>query len=160
MNHHSEGNDIEAPEEREDWEGLGAIQEGDWAFGFDDEVDEPESVECPDFHPSRHELEVLAKYWRDSQLRELTFCWLWDVYGYSYFCVAANAGSRICRIAEILGEDRVHELAREVEQEYRKKLGDDAWGAFRRGDTEWRDRELDRIHAEIDRERQTNKSPS
>ena len=52
------------------------------------------------------------------------------------------------RLAAILGDEAMDRLQRQVEKEFRRRLGAEAWEAFRSNDTAWRDRECDRIQAE------------
>jgi hypothetical protein len=154
------GNDINAPDETDDRAYLGALQGRGFTVGFIDEVNGPASDECPGFHPSRHELEVLAKYWFDRRLSVVTRCWLHDQYGSDYIRIPHYADRRLDRIENILGEEQFSALVQEVKEKHRRALGDEAWEAFKRGDTEWRDQELARIYAGIEREQDENNALS
>jgi len=35
----------------------------------------PGTVECSDYHPTRHELTILARYWLDQRFDVATWCW-------------------------------------------------------------------------------------
>ena len=60
----------------DDRTGLGYIQENGIVIGLVDPVNGPGSAECSDYHPTRHELAVLARYWMDQQLDSVTSVWL------------------------------------------------------------------------------------
>ena len=122
------------------WVGSGMV------VGFVDEVNGPGSVEFSDYHPSRYELGILAKHWLDVRLSTLTFCWFYAYSGSTEIRILPYSERRLVRIAAILGDETYKRLVGEVKDKYRQRCGDEAWEAFQRNDTVWRDRDLDRFY--------------
>ena len=145
MNDNLEANEVNATEEL----GGHMVIDEDSDNPFSPNRPSPEAIKYPDYVPCLHELKVLARYWRDKQADLATFRWLWDQISSKDLQMEDYAGACIGRIATIAGDDQIDPIVRDVDETYRRKLGDDAWAAFLRNDTEWRNRDLERIRAEM-----------
>jgi hypothetical protein len=105
-----------------------------------DEVHGPGSVQHSDYHPTIHELKVIAKYWLEQELSVCAEFWFSRQVGSHEWRLELYASRRVARIADIIGEEEIKKLVREVEEEERQRIGDEAWDAFCRDDQEWLDR--------------------
>src|SRR5262245_25788504 len=107
----------------DDRKGLGYIKAGPHVIGFVDAVNGPGGVEHREYHPSVHELTVLAQYWLRERLSSLTSGWLMNTVGSHDLCIRPYSARRLARIARILGKKRFQQLVREAEVETRERLG-------------------------------------
>ncbi len=108
--------------------------------GHVDEVNGHGAEEITDFHPTRHELIVLVKYWAKLMLEDEYFFFLYEGTGSAEIRQHAFAARRINRIQVLLGVEDVTKAIEEVHEEYKKKNGIDPeeWRIFTSGDeAEW-----------------------
>jgi len=119
-----------------DSEGLGYCGNYKFTVGCVSEVNGPDSVEIPDFAPTRHELIQLVKYWATATL-ELQFDYfLYTSTGSTEWRLDAFASRRINRIATLLGEVEVQKAIQEAEEKFSKTTDPRAWEIFKNGTPE------------------------
>jgi len=119
-----------------DSEGLGFWGNQRFTVGYVDEVNGPNSVEMPDFVPTRYELIQLAKYWATIVLDLRFDYFLYGQTGSSEYRRSVFANRRVARIAEILGEEEIHRVIGQAYEEYGKKQDARAWAIFMNGTPE------------------------
>jgi hypothetical protein len=126
-------------------EGADAANElGMPSIPTDDEFDPP-SAEFADYWPSRNELLQLARYWTKESLSFVVNYYLFGFTGGYESRLAAISGVRLRRIARLVGDEAVQAIATQVEDEYRRSLGDRIWEIFTKGSRA----EVDAVRAEI-----------
>ena len=135
---------------------LGAGGGGPFVFGFVDEVNGPKAAECPDFTPTIHEALELVKYWATRAYEIETFYFLYGQSGGSESRTLAFAWRRIDRIGKAIGKTAVKEVMAEVENEFRRRLGDRKWEVFQNGTP----KDLEKIWEEVRAEGDRNPSAS
>lgn len=141
-----------ATENREvcaDSEGLGFWGSRGFPIGYVDEVNGPNSVEMPEFVPTRYELIQLAKYWATIAL-DLRFDYFpYTQTGSSEWRRDAFASRRVGRIGEILGQDQINKVIDQAYEEYGKKQDPRAWSIFLNGTPEEQQAFQDEIQQKI-----------
>jgi hypothetical protein len=115
--------------------------------------------ECRGYPASRLELMSLARHWMSAWFDIHLWCWsyaqsVWDQLG-----ILSDASERLGQLETIIGKDAMAKVKQEVEEQCRMEWGEETWDAFNRDDTEWRDRELERIFAELDRKDKARNTP-
>jgi hypothetical protein len=106
-----------------DTEGLGCWGGNGVYIGYVSEVNGPDSVEMPEFVPTRYELLQLAKYWATLALDLQFDFFLYAQTGSSEYRLDAFARRRVGRIAEILGREQVDKLIDQVYAPSRSSSG-------------------------------------
>lgn len=133
---------------------LAPLNNGNVVIGYVPEIHGEDAAGCPGYVPTRHELRQLARYWAGVGLDfRLDCCFLQMVCG-TGSRRAAYAGTRLSRMAEVIGEDAVRQEEDAAAEEVRRRLGPDLLHVFTRGsleeemrvyeDSETRRRELHR----------------
>ena len=112
---------------------MGPLVAGPFFIGQVEEVDGSGAEEMPGFKPTRHELEVLAKYWL-RRLLDIDFDW----YYFQQFCsserrVKCFARRRLGRLEDLLGGAAFDDVEKEVCAEFEKKIGSVRWDMFLKG---------------------------
>jgi hypothetical protein len=159
-----DGNDVEkhlvreSPEEEAisekrqpcpDSDGLGFWGNEVFTVGYVEEVNGPDSVEMPEFVPTRYELIQLAKYWATLALDLQFDFFLYGQTGSSEYRLDAFARRRVGWIAEILGREQVDKVIDQAYEEYGKKQDAKAWGIFMTGTPEEQEAFQDEIQRRI-----------
>ena len=117
-------------------------------FGFVDAVHGPGSEVLPTYGPTRHELLELTRYWM-AQVLEIEMFWFLTATSGSHDCtMLPYAKKRLDRIAKVLGEKAVKEVVTQVQNEYRREMGDKNWEILLHGTEEERDKILQQAYAE------------
>jgi hypothetical protein len=93
-------------------------------FAF--ERDEPAS----DYPLNVKELKAVARHWWEKYIDTGVCCWLFNTTGGIDLQRFEYAGLRIKRIEKILGEEASEKVYQEVQEIFRKRLGDEAWQAY------------------------------
>ena len=132
-----------------DSEGLGFWGTQSFTVGYVDEVNGPNSVEMPDFAPTRYELIQLAKYWATIVIDLRFDYFLYTQTGSSEWRLDAFANRRVGRIGEILGQDEFNKVIDQAYEEYGKKQDPRAWSVFLNGTPEEKEAFQDEIQQKI-----------
>jgi hypothetical protein len=132
-----------------DSEGLGFWGTQSFTVGYVDEVNGPNSVEMPDFAPTRYELIQLAKYWATIVIDLRFDYFLYTQTGSSEWRLDAFANRRVGRIGEILGQDEFNKVIDQAYEEYGKKQDPRAWSVFLNGTPEEQQAFQDEIQQKI-----------
>jgi hypothetical protein len=128
---------------------LGWIQAGACRIGFVDEVNGPGAEEVDFYKPTRHELKMLARYWAKTQLDIQVSWFFYRQAGSTDIRLEPYAANRLRRLSEAIGREVVDALVKELQQDQRKKMGDEFWRVFIGEATE---EEKARVNDKIDRE--------
>lgn len=72
------------------------------------------SAPCPDYVPTKHELDLLARHWAGVKVEIEDFWQIHEQVGSSDMRQNAYANLRLRRIAKHLGDARIHELIEEA----------------------------------------------
>jgi hypothetical protein len=128
--------------QRNDKEGLDYTKGDGFTTGYAPLVHGPESVECEEYRPTRHELAVLARYWLDEYYDIDLFHWESMCVGTASLKTMTYASRRLERIAMVLGDGAFKKLVEEVQQEFREEVGHQRFDEYVRQDTGARDRRL------------------
>jgi hypothetical protein len=146
-----------------DSEGLGFWGNQGFTVGYVDEVNGPNSVEMPDFMPTRYELIQLAKYWATIVIDLRFDYFLYGQTGSSEYRRSVFAKRRIARIAEILGQEEVNKMIDHAYEEYGKNQNARAWSIFLNGTPEeqeaFQDEIQQRISQQIERDDRSPLTP-
>jgi|SRR5271170_1123076 len=132
-----------------DSEGLGFWGNQSFRVGYVDEVNGPNSVEMPDFAPTRCELIQLAKYWTTIVIDLRFDYFLYCQTGSSEYRRSVFANRRVERIAEILGEEEIDRVIDQAYEEYGKKQDPRAWSIFLNGTPQEQEAFQDEIQRRI-----------
>ena len=124
---------------------------------------EPESMDDLSWHePGSHgqsdqitgltkgELALLAAHWTMRGLEDEFFIFAYQCCGKSDFSSIDNDYDRLARIDRLLGDERMAKIRKEVESQFAKRVGDDAWYAFKYGSKEDRRRFQDMMQTMMD----------
>ena len=114
----------------DDREGLGFRSCGRMVIGYVDEVNGETSLPCPDFVPTRHELRELTKYWADRVLYLSMIFFYDEKIGSDESRLIQYGLRRVNHVIELLGRDAVQDVLSEVEEEYKRRMGEKDWGVF------------------------------
>ena len=121
--HESEIND--------DRDGLGPRCFGPLAIGSVDQVNGKNSLPCPDYVATRHELLELVRYWLNQVLSiETTFYYERQI-GSDDWRIAEYGKRRLDRITKLLGWTAVEPVVSAIEDRYRQEMGDRDWATFK-----------------------------
>ena len=128
---HVEGKPSDRMNEYPDSEGLGYLRFRDSeVIGLVDHVNGLQAKACPEYTPTRHELQQLAKYWIE-RILDLDFYWYHtQCTGSSEWREREFAERRLNRLSRVLGRDVVQELEADVCDELRKRFGAESWDSF------------------------------
>lgn len=128
---HVEAKPSDSTEKYPDSHGLGYLRFRDSeVIGLVGHVNGRQAQACPEYAPTRHELQQLAKYWIERSL-DLDFYWHHtQCTGSSEWREREFAERRLSRISKVLGRGVVQELEAEVCNELRDRFGAEAWDAF------------------------------
>jgi hypothetical protein len=96
----------------------------------------PPAGEVPAYPLTRTELLVLARHWATEELDVRLFWFFYAQTSGSDSCRRAYADGRLGLIAEALGAEAVREVVADVEEEARRRMGDDDWRSFAEGTIE------------------------
>jgi len=132
-----------------DSEGLGFWGNQSFTVGYVSEVNGPDSVEMPEFTPTRYELIQLVKYWATIVIRLNFFYFLTGQAGSSDLRRRAFAKRRVARVEGILGKHEVNKVIDHVLIEYGKKQDARAWAIFLNGTPEEKEAFQDEIQQKI-----------
>lgn len=132
-----------------DSDGLGFWGNEAFTVGYVEEVNGPDSVEMPEFVPTRYELLQLGKYWVTLALDLQFDFFLYAQTGSSEWRREVFAKRRVGRIAKILGREQVDKLIDQVYEEYGKKQDARAWAIFMTGTPEEQEAFQDEIQRRI-----------
>lgn len=132
-----------------DSEGLGFWGNQAFTVGYVDEVNGPNSVEMPEFVPTRYELIQLAKYWATIVIDLRFDYFLYTTTGSSEWRLDAFARRRVGRIGEILGQDEINKVIDQAYEEYGKEQDPRAWSIFLNGTPEEKEAFQDEIQQKI-----------
>jgi len=132
-----------------DSEGLGFRANQGFTVGYVDEVNGPNSVEMPEFVPTRYELIQLAKYWATIVIDLRFDYFLYTQTGSSEYRRSVFAKRRIARIAEILGQEEVNKMIDQAYEEYGKNQNARAWSIFLNGTPEEQEAFQDEVQEKI-----------
>ena len=119
-----------------DSEGLGFWGTDKFTVGYVDEVNGPDSVEMPEFVPTRYELIQLAKYWANIAIDLNFYCFVMGGEGTSDLRLQAFAKRRVGRIGKILGTEEINKIVDQAHEEYGRKQDPRAWAIFTNGTPE------------------------
>ncbi len=87
-------------------------------FGFCDEIHGEQGAPCPDYIPTKHELELLARHWAGVKVDIEDFCAAYEQVGSSDMRQHAYAILRLGRIRKYLGDARIEEIIEEAWKKY------------------------------------------
>jgi hypothetical protein len=105
------------------------------------------STPCPDYVPTRYEVLELARHWYFELLDLETYFCYYATVGSDDWRIMAYAKRRLDRMAAALGMDAVEAVYKEVEAEFRKRMGDRDWDVCKQGSPEERTRLQDETWA-------------
>jgi hypothetical protein len=129
--------------------GLGGMSGGGIIIGVVDEVNGPGSQVCDGFPITRAELLLLARDYAKRALECERFRYYSGQVGSTDIRLIPYAWRRVSRIAEIVGDEPVDAVVKEVEEEMRKDCPD-LWDAFVRGDKEYQKKCHEELHGQCD----------
>ena len=90
----------------------------------------------PGGYTTRYEMLALARHWR-SRILDIELEWFYfQQTGSSEIRVGPYANRRLRRIADVIGEAAVEEVVTEVEEEQRRRMGEEHWRIFTEGTQE------------------------
>lgn len=90
------------------------IPESPVPFGRSYEIHGEQGAPCPDYVPTKHELDLLARHWAGVKVEIEDFWQIHEQVGSSDMRQNAYANLRLRRIAKHLGDARIHELIEEA----------------------------------------------
>lgn len=90
------------------------IPESPFPFGRSDEIHGELGAPCPDYVPTKHELDLLARHWAGVKVEIEDFWQIHEQVGSSDMRQNAYANLRLRRIAKHLGDARIDELIEEA----------------------------------------------
>lgn len=91
-----------------------------------------------DYPLTKDELRALAMFWSEQYLDTSVWCCFSAQVGSTELGIWHYANDRLTRIEAILGEAEIKKVDAEVEEIMRKRLGEEGWATFRKGETcEW-----------------------
>jgi hypothetical protein len=107
-------------------------------IGAVDAINGAEAKPCPEFVPTRHELLEVARHWATELLNIETVFFFDGQTGSEEWRTEAYAQRRLERIAMSVGDEEVEKVFSEVQDEFRKRVGDRYWEMFvNDNDEEW-----------------------
>ena len=117
---------------------LAPWKAGPFRTGYLDEIHGDGGAECTAYSPTQHELLVIARHWLRRRL-DIRLDWF-------YFQRSSSSGirlepyasKRLSRIAGVIGKAAVEEVVTEVEEEQRRRMGEEDWRVFVEGTDEER----------------------
>ena len=131
------------PTEDNDYLGFWPDPEG---VGFVSEVNGLDAREFSEYSPSRYELLQLARHWYKIYLDDAIF-YLYSATSCSFGDrLSAYARRRVARIVRTIGDDAVDEVIESLNQEARKRIGEDHWRIFVSGDEAEREKLVEEAH--------------
>jgi hypothetical protein len=131
-------------EDVDDREGLEPLRGGRVVIGCVDEVNGRDSIEHPEYHPSRYELMILARHWSKEYLELSWFCWFHETSGSDLYRRSIYYQRRLDRLENILGKEEMAQIVKSVEDEWVKECGEEGLAALKRNDQLWREKEYER----------------
>lgn len=90
------------------------IPEFPFPFGRSDEIHGEQGAPCPDYVPTKHELDLLARHWAGVKVESEDFWQIHEQVGSSDMRQNAYANLRLRRIAKHLGDARIDDLIEEA----------------------------------------------
>jgi len=103
--------------------------------------------DCPQYIPTEDEFRELARYWITEILESETGTFLAGDIGRHDLWVRTFGRQRLNDIAAIIGERAVKKIILQVENEFRRKLGDRRWHIFEHGTDAERNGIIEETHA-------------
>jgi hypothetical protein len=89
-------------------------------IGYVEEIHGPDSEECAEYRPTRHEVRQLVRHWAKVRLDIALDWFFYEMTGSREIRLGPYADARLARLEEVLGAEAVRQVVAEVEAEQKR----------------------------------------